>query len=47
MLEELKSYGLETENQTLSPLTLAPTWGDATPPDRFCALYPLFLKLEI
>ena len=30
-------------------LTLARTWGvDATPQDgRFCALYPLFLKLEI
>ena len=27
-------------------LTLARTWGDATP-GRFCALYPLFLKLEI
>ena len=30
-------------------LTLARTWGGwmPPPPGRFCALYPLFLKLEI
>ena len=37
-------------DHTEDNLTLARTWGGGGgchPPGRFCALYPLFLKLEI
>ena len=47
-IHALRHFFFQEKNNG-SSLTLARTWGgvDATPPGRLCALYPLFLKLEI